>query len=207
MKYVNEFLNMKCSTDILRLLGPMKNWSKEISEAMAIRNRIKKVVLKDEPDKWIHLDFCSGNALAPLLTAFSLPIWWSYSYDKVERNADYSSVKYFSYIYRDIFEKEIEEILNNHNNALIFSGVHCCRETALRVVDLYNNYQEEKYLFLMPCCPGKMKHKILQSQLAPLDVYDQWAEYVYSFVSSPKKTIERDTNILSPRNVIISAKG
>lgn len=63
--YVSEFLSFKCAGDVLNIVNPVKRAEKEISESMAIINKLRPLVLAD-PMKYTLIDMCAGNALANL---------------------------------------------------------------------------------------------------------------------------------------------
>ena len=204
MKYVNEFLNFKCAPDILAISGQMKNWPKEISEAMAIRKWVKEIVLK-APDKWVNLDLCSGNALVPLLNAFSLPLDISIAVDKQERkNLNWSRVKGFHYYNDDIFSEEFKtktELWGKHY-PIIFTAAHACKNLATKIIELYNQYEGEKQLILMPCCIGKYDPMIPEA-LRKMSDYEQWCYWLYNQIDSKNKKMTKDTHVISPRNIIL----
>src|SRR3989304_618388 len=98
MKYINQFLNLKCSGDILNVVAPIP--SKEITESMGIIRLIKGLTIK-EPMKWAAVDF------------------W-------------------------------------RRVPTIFVSVHSCGKSAEKVINIYNNYEGNKALAIMPCCNGSL---------------------------------------------------
>lgn len=207
MKYLEEFLNLKCAGDILGVAGPQKKYTKEITEAMALRKRVKDVVLK-EPNKnrFVVIDLCSGNALVPLLCSFTLPVKKSIAVDRRERYRPWHKAKRFEYQFLDIYDKKIEELIEKNEN-VILTASHPCGNLAQRTIQLFNELEQVKYLFLMPCCvsnKAKAKYKIPGLLDKKLSEYEKWSLYLYNI--TPFAQLTKDNYVMSPCNCIISAK-
>jgi len=207
MKYIEQFLNMKCAGDVIGIVGKQKNYQKEITEAMSLRKHVKDVVLKEEnKDKFVVIDTCSGNALVPILCAFSLPIQKAYATDIRERDRPWSKVNKFEYKTLDIFDKEIENLIKQYSDVILTSS-HPCGKLAKRTVELYSNFEQVKYMFVMPCCVNKIPQdmfKVPQLILDKLTGYEKWCLYLQGLVGYSELT--RDPHVMSQKNCIISAK-
>lgn len=196
-KYLGKFLRLDCCGDILNIVTPMSHAPKEITESMAIIERLRGEVLHN-PMKYQILDLCAGNALTSLISVFLLPVYFACAVDKKKRNRDYSKARGFEYVELDIFDDKICDYINA--NTIIIS-IHPCRGMAVRVVEIYNN-SPARSLYLMPCCIGKYKIPAKQFLCENLGMYQAWC---YSLASLCNGSIEIDENCISERNAVISA--
>ncbi len=188
-KYIDEFFRLKCAKDIVEILG--KNLSaKEITEAMSIRDRLRKLDIKDA----IVFDFCAGKAIFSLLVAFTLPVRKVIAIDIKKPNIDFSGVRKFEYYEVNLFDKEVEEIIEKEEGRKIFVGIHCCKNLSIRVIELFNKYGD--YLFLMPCC-------VLRTFKNDFWGYIDWVKFLVSKVKKGKVKVEWDWDVWSERNAII----
>jgi hypothetical protein len=188
---------MDCCGDILNIVTPLSHTPKEITESMAIIERLRGEVLLN-PMKYQILDLCAGNALTSLISVFLLPVKQAVAVDKKKRNRDYHKANRFRYVELDIFTDEIFNFIDE--NTIIIS-VHPCRGMAARVVDIYNN-SPARSLYLMPCCIGKYRIPAKQFLCKNLGKYQSWCYYLASLCNG---SIEIDANCVSERNAVISA--
>jgi hypothetical protein len=206
--YTNRFLNLKCAPEIIHYSQPIKNWHKEISETFAFFERIEEYLKEYKNKKFIHIDLCSGNALLPILTAFMCKnITWSYAIDIHKRNRDYSNINYFQYLNKNIFDFNIQELDPIAENNIIITGIHPCKNTSKRIIELFNDiYWGQKHLLLNPCCIGKIDYRKNE------DKYKAWCKWLYEQINinnlkeKELKIYYRNDNILSKRNIIIEAE-
>ncbi len=196
-KYLGKFLSLDCCGDILNIVTPMSHAPKEITESMAIIERLRGEVLHN-PMKYQILDLCAGNALTSLTSVFLLPVKQAVAVDKKKRNRDYHKANRFRYVELDIFTDETFNFIDE--NTIIIS-VHPCRGMAVRVVEIYNN-SPARSLYLMPCCIGKYRIPAKQFLCENLGKYQAWCYYLASLCNG---SIEIDENCISERNAVISA--
>jgi len=205
-KYIKEFFSFRCASDIQAITYPVTNMEKELTEAMAVRRLVKNIVLGSmHPKLYTHIDLCSGNALAPILTAFTLPVYSSIAVDVKERDRDYYKIKNFDYRFLDILDEN--NCSTSFLNPVILSAVHACGKLAERVVEIFNMVEApEKHLVLMPCCINKkVKRAVPEVILDKLGSYLVWCNHLYNQVDSEKKNILIDNNIESPCNALVVA--
>ena len=200
-KYVNKFLNMKCAGDIIGIAGPMKKYEKEITEAMAMKEAIKKFALK-KPNEYQVVDVCSGNGLTPLLTAFTLPVSNSIAIDIKDRYRPWHLAKRFAYITGDIKTTSFESFLNNNPYQIILTACHACKGMAEHIINLYHQVDIVKHLVLMPCCIGQEKSNYPAVIREKLTRYELWCCYLNELARGELKF---DKNVISPCNGIITA--
>ncbi len=199
--YVDRFLNLKCSGDILNIVNPLTKPMKEISESMGIIKLIKPIVLED-PMKYILYDLCAGNALTSIIASFLLPVARSIAVDVKMRKRPFEKVERFEYWERDI---NMWKLFVYDYHTIIIS-VHPCGKLAERIIDIFLNDKAE-YLFLMPCCINnrRMKDNFLVDEFGKeID----WIYYLKNKLEGNNVCVEviRDTNIISPRNIIIKGR-
>jgi hypothetical protein len=195
MNYVNQFLKLKCSGDVLNIVGPMNQAEKEISESMAIIKRIQGIALR-EPMQYTLYDLCAGNALTSVIAAYLLPFKQVIAVDKRERNRKWDTVKRFKYVVGDIKHIEMEE-------KAVIIGVHACGEASRMIIALYN-LSEAEHLVLMPCCVGQIRMSLPQIIRETVGKYLIWCwDLAGGCIGKVNLTV--DTNCLSPCNGIITA--
>ena len=203
MKYMDEFLALKCSGDILNTVVPIRNGSKEISEAMGVRSVVRDFVLNRAPMKYTLLDFCAGNALLGIISAFTLPIKQVISIDHEPRRVRMEYIKKFEYRKANILKDKIEIPEDS-----IICAVHPCKTLAEKIINIYNENENAKKLVIMPCCvdPGyvnkiNIKHReYLETTL--MDGYNKWCWYL-SRLTDGIMFIDKDVE--SIKNIIITA--
>lgn len=209
MSLLASFLNYKCYQEVLDIVDIKKNIDKEISEAMSIHKKVKKIVHSNKDKRYVHIDFCSGNALAPVLSAYTLSLHHSFAIDIKERKRKWSKVRNFSYRFDNIFNEEflIDLFSFLKDFPIILTGIHSCGKLTSRIIEIYNNLErKEKYLFLMPCCIGNKDYqKYPQIMIDKLGKDFLWVYENYKEVNSKNKRMIEDKEILSPKNLIICA--
>lgn len=208
--HLNRFLKLKCAGDILGATYPINRATKEISEAMGIVQYVKRIALA-EPGKYALLDFCSGNALVPIISIHLLPLIKAVAVDKSGPRRDYSSVRNFEYVKADITNNPV--ILANYlestgiqNHNIILTACHACGELSEKTIEFYKFFPHIKHLILAPCCRGQME-EIPQIFKDLLGSYLSWSYHLYRKTETVggKVSIVRDEHSLSPCNAIIKA--
>ena len=199
-KYVNKFLNLKCAGDIIGIAGPMKKYEKEITEAMSIREALRKFTIK-EPMQYTLVDLCSGNALVPLLAAFTLPVKKAIAVDIRERNRPWHMANRFEYITCNIREDEILKTIHKQGPVVI-TACHACKSLATQIIDIFGALDNAKHLIMMPCCIGQTKGYCPPIVKEKLGRYLSWSYYLSQEANGELKV---DNNIISPCNALIIA--
>jgi hypothetical protein len=203
MRYLDMFLSLHCAPDVLGVCGPMKESTKEISEALAVTTRMRKWVLK-EPMKYKIMDLCAGNALSSVLAVMSLPITWAYAIDKKPRKRDWEKVQRFDYLVKDIYDPTVLDLVND---CTIITSIHPCKNLAMQVIDLYNQ-SSAPYLILIPCCVQKNavdRERIPTIIREKFGTQEQWAYILASKIEGSEVNVMQDKYCLSPRNMVITA--
>ncbi len=110
-KYLEQFLSLNCSGDVLNACLPINNPSKEITEAMAMIRQIKPIVLANKM-RFALIDLCAGNALTSIIAVHLLPIKGALAIDlKPVQRPHRENVKRFVYLKGDIYAKEMPSFL------------------------------------------------------------------------------------------------
>lgn len=95
--YVDEFLSLRCASDVLEAVQPLRDPVKSISESMALISAIRGLCLK-RPRAVTIIDVCSGDALTGILAAHLLPVLAVYAVgEKNSMREGYGRVRNFSY--------------------------------------------------------------------------------------------------------------
>jgi len=205
MNYVDQFFRWNCKDDIMKAVPnfgskPMK----EITEAMAIRNMVSEIVLKEKNKmKYDIMDLCAGVGLAGIFCVYTLPVGVAIGIDiKKRAKNDYSKIKKYTF-----FEYNIYDLSFDNTFPTILISVHPCKKLAEKVIDIYCENDNIEYLFLMPCCgDGDMHDYFIESKLGK---YVGWCYYLKERIMNNSKSIikiKKDTKIMSPKNIIISAR-
>lgn len=197
MNYINEFLNLKCSGDVLNVVSPLgPKANKEITESMGIIKHIRSLTLK-HPMGFTLYDFCAGNALTSVLSSYLLPIKNSIAIDIKVRKRNWKHAKRFEYQFQDIHNFNTNNI---EENSIIIS-VHPCTQLAYDVINLFKK-SKASYLFLMPCCSGRLdgRNTLITNKLGK---YFGWCTQLSNTCDGK---MYEDVHILSPKNIIIKAK-
>jgi len=199
-EYVNRFLSLRCSGDVLNVVRRLHEPEKEISESMGVIKHLKPIVLAEKM-KYTLLDLCAGNALTSILAAHMLPIKESVAIDKKRRSGYYDKVKKFTYL-----EDGIENCDYSFDDLILIS-IHPCK-TADTIVRIFNDHKNLKRLILMPCCNGSYQDVIGYGWLhedKKISAYDLWTLHLAQNIKDAKVKIVTDKKVWSPkRNIIIA---
>ncbi len=199
MRYVEEFLGLKCVGDVLNVVNPVQNITKEITESMAVIHIIRNTLILN-PNKYRIFDFCAGNCLTSVLASFLYKAE-VIAYDIRNRDRDWEKVRNFEFCQQDITKLDYSFTRND-----IIIGVHC-DEFAWNIVDIFNK-SEVGMIVIEPCCLGCMVDKDLLMPHAifnRMSNYEQWCYYLYSNINSRYKHMKIDKWVRSPKNCLIWA--
>ncbi len=204
MKYIEEFLSLRCSSDVLGLLSPIgSGYCKEISEAMVLRHRIKKLTLSNKM-KYNVVELCAGNPFSSILSLFSLPVTRAVAVDKRKINRKYMRIKRFEYIEKNIYDADIVDLIDE--NTIIIAS-HPCKNLATRIIEIYKN-SKANFLFCIPCCIGNISDefkKLYSNSSFGLDKYKVWCRYLQYMANGKPHELEFDEYCISPCNYVVIA--
>ena len=195
--YVSQFLSMKCAGDVLNIVAPLgAKAAKEITESMAIIQALRPIALQHPMEYHLH-DLCAGNALTSVLAVHLLPIKYAAAIDIKPRSRNWLAVDRFTY-----YRSDIMEWTSVGSNIIISS--HPCRETAIKIVDLYLNSPQVKHLIMMPCCKGHLPANYFPRLIREkLTKYEQWSVWLAERAGGG---IYLDKKCISPCNAVIVAR-
>jgi len=211
-KYVDEFKTYR----IYKEFGPGEKFDKirrkntfwkEITEAIAVRNRIKRFILrnKDLEIKYV-LDLGCGKGLLTLLTALFHKDLHIYCIDTDETaNRDYMHhLNNASFVKMDIKSPQLEEFIASLDGNIIMTGIHLCTDLSIRFLELHRKFDKIKFSVLVPCCIGKFPHSRFRFIIREMGIYEGWCAYLSCLAGPGKVIADRDTGILSDKNIVIS---
>jgi hypothetical protein len=198
MNYNDMFLKLKCSTDVLNAVYPLTRPRKEISESMAIIQKIKGLILK-YPGRFNIIDLCAGNALTSIIAAHLLSITDAKAVDVRVNPRDLTGVKKFTYCNLDI----LNQIKSFGVNSIVISS-HPCK-LATKIIELYN-LSKSPAICIIPCCFGEwdLPNRHFLQNFAPN--YDLWSYYLSTLIKDSEVRVVKDHRILSPCNDVIYAE-
>lgn len=199
-RYINEFLGMRCAGDVINAVTPVKNFAKEITESMAMRRLVKGIALK-EPDVYELVDLCSGNALIPVLCAYTLPLRYSYAVDRRLRDRRWGDVRRFCYVIGDVDS----DLLLPTTGPVIYTACHCCGNIAYEIIDLFREDMLARHLIMMPCCEGELRTSL--PEMIAANRYQRWCYALYAELEKFSRVrMIRDKHVDSQKNIILVAE-
>lgn len=205
MNYVSNFLKYNCASDILKIIEPINNLDKEISEAYTILKTIKKAISPADSRKLEILDLCAGNGLLGVSIAYLFHFIKVTSYDIKRPNREFEKVNNYEYVQADITKFE-----SSFFEGKIIIANHPCRK-ARDIINFFL-YNKAKALILMPCCVGKLRFnsQFIRKKLGKYNSWciDLWQDillYNEKYNENIECRIEEDKNCLSPCNIVITA--
>jgi hypothetical protein len=199
--YLDEFLNLKSFGDILNVANPIgKKAQKELSEAMCLIKRVRKLVV-NVPARFRILDVCAGNALTALTSVHLFKNVEAFAFDKLPRKREWEKVRNFDYIFGDIYDSLHLDYLKNKiiDNKTIIVSSHPCGQLAREIVKLYKN-SDAMALFMLPCCDGKLHRTYPDVFYTKLGHYWIWC---WDLALDFGGKILVDKKVLSPKNVLV----
>lgn len=204
MKYVEEFLSLRCSSDVLGFLSPIgSGYCKEISEAMTLRNRIRCLTLEN-PMKYNVVELCAGNPLSSVLSLFSLPVSKAVAVDKRIVKRAYPRIRRFNYVEMNIYDDKIFDLIDE--NTIILAS-HACKNLSVRIIEIYKN-SKANFLYLMPCCVGDISDEFKEKYLSSIigfEKYKIWSFYLQYMATGRPFELEFDEHCISPCNCVVTA--
>jgi len=205
--FLDQFLRLKCAGDVWNAVAPVREPAKEISEAMAIIKRVKRLAL-NKPNHYALVDLCSGNALVPVIAAHLLPVVQAVAVDIAPRSRPtLANVRGFRYIHTDI--SRLDVALGIHDDGLwqhrlIITACHPCGNLAQHVIRAYKRLGNADALCMMPCCQDSAyKHAMPAAAVKKLGKYEAWAYYLAQQAGG---TYWIESQCLSPCNAIVWAE-
>jgi hypothetical protein len=199
MKYISEFLQFRCSPDVLACSGRVPNCAKEITEAMAMQKAVRGPVL-EKPMRFTMHDMCSGNGLVGLVAVFTLPFKEVHCYDKRESKTGFLNAHRFTYH----GQTDIYKLEPSFDENTVITACHPCKDLSRQIIKLYNE-SKAKHLVLMPCCNGSFTAPAFDFLRAELGSYKTWCYDLALGIKNSKVTMSVDKYCSSARNVVIKA--
>lgn len=206
MRYVDEFLSLKCAPDVLAIAGPLGGKSsKEIAEAIGVVHKIRRITL-DDPMQYGVVDIGAGNALASLIAVHLLPVAWATAVDKKTRKRHWEKAKRFKYIEDSISSDTDLSKYAQDDKPFITIGIHTCSYLAIYTIEAWNKCKQSPYLVLVPCCEARqVRNEAIPALIRKkLGSYLSWSYTLFEMVKGKKQIVE-DSRIISPKNIIITA--
>ena len=204
MNHLEAFFSLRCSREILDIVQLNHKPRKEITETMSLIKRAKKRVLLN--DEWTVIDLCAGNGLLGATVSCLFPRTRTYAIDIKRPEREWERIDRFEYLTMDILRLEPESIARLSSRPKIVASIHPCGELARKPIELFNCLNAVRWLFLMPCCSGRMESSVVPDFLSDrLGPYHSWVYQLFSEVDTPHKRIYVDAKNESPKNAIIVA--
>ncbi|NPA32910.1 MAG: methyltransferase [Aquificae bacterium] len=210
--YVRAFKKLRVSKLFeerpeFRKLRRKNTFWKEITEAMAIRERIRDFLIKN-PDA-VVIDACSGKGFLTTLIALMHPKTRVISVD-IDTNAERSHLNFLKnvrFVNADIMSEDFEKLVKEAGEKVVLVGSHLCRELSERFARITNTCKNVKLGVLMPCCEGDFPRERYQFLIDELGVYEAWCYYLKDLFSPELRVkMKRDKKVISPKNILITAE-
>ena len=199
--FVDEFLNMRCSGDVLEAVRPLRNPEKEISESMALIHAIRGKLLNGSGGPYTLVDLCAGNALTAIIGAHLFKLREAVAIDKKERKRNgFQLVKGFTYLVEDLFDQGTWDGISKLDNPIIVAS-HACKELAVKIATECQTRQLP--MAMLPCCVARKTFPtefITESVVKRVGVYSAWLVHIALLAGGTCSTVER---CLSPCNGLV----
>lgn len=164
---------------------------KEITEAMAVINAMKKFKIKTP----IVYDIGSGVGFFTQLNSVLNPEVFTYAIDDNEemRVDQFLSTPRAIFHRLDVYDEPFKQLIEFTYGDITIVGVHLCFDLAAKFIDIFNEHLNIKNMILLPCC-----HKGYN--------YEGWMKVLYDGIDEPDKHSYIDKRIISVRDGVIVAK-
>ncbi len=207
--YIRKFWSYRVSQEFRRggrfekLMRKSTFW-KEVTEAFAVRERIKKIVLANRKRIRFIVDVGCGKGFLALFSALFHPDLKVYAVDP-DPSPDWShfaGVENLEPLKMDMMSPEFENWLKSLRGYGIMAGIHLCTFLSIRFIDLYNRLENIRWALLMPCCVGEFDRNRFRWIIEEVGVYEAWVTYL-STIPVGRVTVLRDINVLSDKNMLL----
>lgn len=151
LENMSWLLGRKSIVELSPVISGMKNPVKELSEALAVFNRVYE--LTRGWDEWTLVDLCSGKfALLSAVTVLNTRLGRAIAVDVEEPAPELRGIRRLTYLRESIHKEEtIEQIERLARGRIVVAGIHCCKTLALRTIEIVRALNAETGL-LVPCC-------------------------------------------------------
>lgn len=206
-KYVQQFFDLRCAPDILKIVGSIKNMEKEITESFGIISQVRNLLINN-PMEYTVIDLCAGNALTSVLIAHMFKCKAVYSVDiKLRKNNQIynSEISRYQYFQADIYHHDFMDWMLNITGDVLIISSHPC-ERAIRVVEIYKELNNDGYnthICMIPCCIGTHPVKVPSLVQSKLGKYLGWCYSLSMYGNGLNMKV--DNHIISPCNCIVSS--
>lgn len=148
-KYVNDFMKLKCSLDVLPMVLGTGDISKEISEIMGFWNAIRKNINIHPGDSEVDV-FVVGDGNTPRLGAFiaCMSRWNVVSIDPRMKNKNWGIKRLITFSFK--FEDVIVNYFSSGKKAIIL--LPHAHVNAEEVLLKFGTDATERHLISSPCC-------------------------------------------------------
>jgi len=202
--YVSDFLALRCSGDILNTAPRLHKPEKEISESMTLIQKLRGIAM-DRPMVRSLVDVCAGNSLTSITSAYLLPYLWAYAFELRPRKLR-KDVARFSYEQADIHRAAFGDKLKAIPEEFALTATHACGDLSRRIVDLYHETPNCKWLAIMPCCVGSAKLPRAPGEPMWQVKFGGYATWAYRIAHYAKGDFYQDEKCLSPANAVVWAR-
>ena len=214
-KYIEEAKRYRITRELFEVYRNKEGHviEKEITEFWPILKKLKGIIKSD--GKYLVIDVGAGVGMFDYFIA-------RYFRGKVEvlmidKDSNIQYEKYFAglsnvrWIIDSIANIDFRSILQEYKSkgyTIIVTAIHLCKNNLTTLVSIINKNKDLiDYFFAVPCCVGSLKGiKMINANGREEDKYKTWSYYVFFSIDSENKTIKEDKHMMSPRNMVISAR-
>ena len=202
------------------------NFTRELTEALAMLDRLRRITAHTPDDSWHILDLCCGKAFFATIVGVLHPDYLVHCLDKQPPtyiphfDAVPSLAQTVRYVRADVLaagfgERVAELIAANHGRRVVILGMHLCGQLSLRAINLLRSTPRVAALVLSPCCLPAAKDAngappSVYATREPAEQYERWCDYLEAKVADAAATCiecsrEVETAMISQKNVVLSA--
>lgn len=199
-RLVDQFLKLRCATDVLEAVHPLNSAVKEISESMSLIQAIRSPILNN-PGRWRVIDLCAGNALTGVIAAHLLPVRHVVAIDKYPRERQYYRVNQFEYVQDDIHRVELWDNLATSPLTMIVAS-HACKDLAITIAQKCRDY--DLAMAMLTCCQSQGRlSPTFRSMVPVMGKYKAWTAFVAHCAEGRFRFVE---DCISPCNGLVTRK-
>ncbi|NPB06374.1 MAG: methyltransferase [Aquificae bacterium] len=180
---------------------------KEITEAYAVRSRLKGYLIKDP--EFTVVDVGCGKGFLSTFVALMHPRSRVIALD-IDESADrthFERLKNVEFKRVDIMSEEFERVIREAGPKVLMAGIHLCTDLAVRFLEVFKRSPNVKAAVLMPCCVGEFPRERYRLLIDEGKLYEAWCLHLANLLGPEFKVkTVRDENVLSPKNVILHAE-
>ena len=207
-----------------------RNFTRELTEAIAMLQKLRSIIGADSASTWHVIDLCCGKAFFATLVGVLYPSILVHAVDKQPptflphfEEAGLGGI--VEYVQCDVLQFESfagrlnELIASNGGRKVIVMGMHLCGRLSLRAIDLLQSSFQHKLtaLVLAPCCLPNVRiaedtpPNVFESKEQSIQ-YERWCAFLKQRMEQAAASAQclecesdQEKGLVSEKNVLLTA--